>query len=550
MKNDLRPYQKAVVREVSSHYLAGLQAVMLQMATGAGKTRTAVYIVEKYIATGRQVLWLTHREELLMQAALVFAEHGIPHTMVCATGSERAIKAQEFREHGRSWVMPGAKVVIASIQTIVRRLDNLAWLDPSQIVADECHLSLAASWRRVLEHWPRSRLLGLTATPRRLDRQSFARSEGGLYDVMVCGPSVAELIEWGNLAKYEAYHPDLQTVQGVADLTKEKGGDYDTKELEKELDSKKVFGDVVEHYRRYSHGKPAIAFCPTVSISEKTAAAFVEAGYRAVSLDGGTDDAVRRQSLLKLGTGELDVVTSVSILVEGTDVPYATTAIMLRKTKSEALYLQAVGRVLRPHPDKEHAIILDCVGVIEEHGLPKRDRGWSLSPPLVKGRRAAANDDEPDNGAKACPACRRYHEPGEKRNEDGNEVCPHCGHVYPKKERREAVQVDAQLKKITDEEDERLRRMKRIAQGQAKTVDELVAMGIPRFRAMKIVQAREAKEALQTAVMEAMVEQERQHGPGVWREHGVSLQAINRMKPAELKALLARLPQEFRIEAA
>lgn len=522
-----------MVREVSRHYQAGLQGILLQLATGGGKTRTAAYIVDKYASTGRQVLWLVHREELLMQAALVFAEQGVPHTLICAASTERAIKAQEFREHGRSWVAPGSMVIIASIQTIVRRLDVLPWLQPSQIVADECHLSLAASWRRVLEHWPQARLLGLSATPSRLDRQSFARSEGGLYDVMVRGPSVADLIGWGNLAKYDAYRPDVHLVEGVADLTKQKGGDYDAQELEKELDGPRVYGDVVEHYRTYSHGKPAIAFCPTVASAQKFADAFAAAGYRAIAMDGATDDVVRRQSLLKLGTGEIDVVTSVSILVEGTDVPFATTAIMLRRTQSLALYLQAVGRVLRPHPQKEKAIILDCVGVIEEHGLPHWEREWSLSPAEKKKKRAANDNDGPDVQARVCPACRRYHEPAP--------ACPHCGHVYPVRAVREMEQVDAGLKLITAEEDERLRRQKRIAQGQAKTVEQLIAQGIGRGRAMKIVAAREAKAELQVAVLDALDAARRRSGRSSWQEFGIAAGDVQRAKPKELREMLARV---------
>lgn len=539
----LRPYQKSVLRDVSGHYQSGLLGVLLQMATGAGKTRTAAYMVDKYASTGRQVLWVVHREELLMQAAMVFAEQGVPHTLVCASSSERAIKAQEFREFGRSWVAPGSMVIVASIQTIVRRLDVLPWLQPSQIVADECHLSLSVSWRRVLAHWPEARLLGLSATPVRLDRQSFARPEGGLYDAMVCGPKVSDLIAWGNLARYDAYHPDLELVQGVADLKKLKGGDYDAQELEKELDAPKVYGDVVEHYRTYSHGKPAIAFCPTVASAEKFAEAFRAAGYRAIALDGDTDDSVRRQSLLKLGTGEIDVVTSVSILVEGTDVPYATTAILLRKTQSLSLYLQAVGRVLRPHPDKDKAIILDCVGVIEEHGLPHWDIPWSLSPPARKAKRMKDDDDEPDVLVKKCPKCKRYHEPGEKKNDQGHEMCPHCDYVYPIKERREMEQVDGGLRLIDQSEDERLRRQKRALQGQAKTVDQLIAQGMGRVRAMKIVSAREKTDALRNAVIDNLEAARKRSGLTCKEEFGVTLTEVGRMKPKDLKALMERTAQ-------
>lgn len=542
----LRPYQLSVARQVAMHYQAGLQAVLLQKPTGAGKTRTAAYIVEKYTSTGRVVLWLVHREELLMQAAMTFAEYGVEHHMVCAASSERAIKAQQFREFGRSFVKNGARLVIASIQTIVRRLDSLDWLKPHQIIADECHLSLAATWRRVLAHWPDARLLGLTATPCRLDGQSFAKKDGGLYEAMVLGPAVSDLIAWGNLAQFDAYGPPVELVQGMADLNKRKGGDYSAEELEKELDAPKVYGDVVEHYRRFSDGKPAIAFCPTVKTAENFAEAFRAAGYRAIALDGQTDDAVRRRSLQELGRGELDVVTSVSILVEGTDVPFATTALLLRRTESLSLYLQAVGRVLRPHPKKDRAILLDFVGVIEKHGLPDEDRTWTLDGKPVRGERAA-NDNEPEVHLRTCPSCSCIHIPAP--------VCPNqnkhgtgepCGYVYPIKERREAEQVDCDLQKIDREELERRRRMLRTLQGQARTVDELVAnTGMSKFRAQKVVKAREEKARLIEDVVTSMHAVLDATGQTAFREFGCTIVSVGKMKPKELKELQDRVQQRL-----
>lgn len=541
----LRPYQMSVARQVSVHYQSGVNAVLLQLPTGAGKTRTAAYIVEKYTSTGRIVLWLVHREELLMQAAMTFAEYGVEHHMVCAASSERAIKAQQFREHGRSFVKHGARLVIASIQTIVRRLDGLEWLKPNQIIADECHLSLAATWRRVLAHWSDARLLGLTATPWRLDGQSFAKADGGLYEALVLGPQPSDLIEWGNLAKYDAWGPPLDLVQGVADLNKRKGGDYSAEELEKELDAPKVYGDVVEHYRRFSDGKPAIAFCPTVRTAENFAEAFRAAGYRAVALDGQTDDGLRRRSLQQLGNGELDVVTSVSILVEGTDVPYATTALLLRRTESLSLYLQAVGRVLRPHPLKERAILLDFVGVIDRHGLPDEERAWSLNGKPV--REKAANDNEPEVHLRTCPQCSCIHIPAPVcPNQNKHDTGEPCGYVYPVAERREAEKIDCDLQKIDKDELERRRRLMRAMQGQAQTVDDLVhQMGMSRGRAQKIVAARAAKAATLDVIMDGIEAVKASTGQGPFQAFGATLGAIRKMKPKELRELQARVEQRL-----
>lgn len=473
MATVLRAYQKRIVKETSEHYQAKRLAVLMQLPTGGGKTRTAGYIVEKYSATGRQVLWLVHRDELLMQAAMTFAENGIQHRIVASKSSERAIRAEEFREFARCYVNDKALVVVASIQTIVRRKGKLPWLQPSQIVADEAHLSLSATWREVISWWPEARLLGLTATPTRLDKQSFARTEGGLYDELVIGPPPGELMAQGSLAQYEVYAPPISFKVGVKQ--KIKGGDFDPKTLEQEFDTPVIYGDVIDHYRQYSHGKPAIAFCPTVAVSERFAQAFRDAGYRAIALDGQTDDAIRRRSLKQLASGEMDVIFSVSIVVEGTDVPYATTAMWLCRTMSLSKYLQGTGRVLRPHPMKKHAIIMDFVGVTKLHGYPDDEREWSLSGEVKRSR--AANGD--DVKVQTCPSCFALHPPAPE--------CPRCGHEYSAKERREIEQVAGTLVRVSAEqkeaerrqreaEKEAERRKRRSQEGQAKTLEDLIEL--------------------------------------------------------------------------
>lgn len=482
MTTILRPYQSTIVKEISKAYTQdNLRGVLMQAGTGLGKTRTAAYIVEKYANTGRQVLWLVHREELLIQAAMTFAENGIKHRVICSASSERAIKVEEFKELGRSFVDPTAHVIIASIQTIIRRIDKLPWLNPAQIVADEAHLSIAKTWRVVIGKWPDARLLGLTATPSRTDKQSFRRDEGGLYDVMVQGPSQKEAIEMGSLSKYQLYAPPVHFKSGVKQ--KIKGGDYDPKTLEEEFDEPVIYGDVIDHYKKLSAGKPAIAFCPTVKVAKKFADEFCNAGLRAMCLEGATDDHERRDALKKLARGELDVITNVSILIEGTDIPFATTAIWLRRTLSIIVYLQGTGRVLRPHPDKDHAIILDFVGVTQIHGFPDDEREWSLTGEVKRKRKKSDDDDMPDVHVQTCPKCFGIQKP--------SSICGRCGHIFTDKERKEMQQVAGELVLKTPEEKEaerrhaedvkRRERYDRMAEEKlCKTLEDWIALGIKR----------------------------------------------------------------------
>jgi hypothetical protein len=156
---------------------------------------------------------------------------------------------------------------------------------------------------------------------------------------------------------------------------------------------------------------------------------------------------------------------------------------------------------------------------VARHGLPDEERDWSLDG-VRKTRRAAANDDAPEVRITTCPKCFTVHLPAPS--------CPTCHHVYPAAERK-VEQTDGDLVEIGAEQMEAIRRQKRLAQGNAKTVEELVAQGIGRFRAMKIVQAREEKTRLREELIPRRT------------ELGLSLRDVMMMKPKELRDAVARL---------
>jgi DNA repair protein RadD len=470
----LRDYQKAVVLGISDAFREGKKGVIMQMATGAGKTATAGYIVGKYAETKRVVLWLAHREELLLQASMTFSRMGVEHQLIAATDTARKCKIEQFRDFGKVFLSPTAVVYVASVQTLIRRLDKFADLNPALIVADECHLSLNKTFRTIIGGYPQARLLGLTATPTREDKQDFARAGGGLYDDMVCGPQVYELIDAGMLAQYDVFVPPVR--MKISDNIKMVKGDYDPKALDEDFkNSPDVYGDVIEHYRKLSHGKPAIGFCPTVERAREFTERFCAAGYNAKLLEGGTDPAERYRTLKDLAVGKVDVVMSVDILIEGTDVPLATTFLGLRKTKSLRIYLQSVGRVLRPHEQKEKAIILDFVGISQIHGYPDDHREWSLSGNTKRRARPKKENDDGVSRIQTCPECYKAHEPAP--------ACPNCGHEYTAKEKSDIVVVEGDLIKIERQQQiekaehaEIEKKVKRIEEGSCKTLEDWIAL--------------------------------------------------------------------------
>lgn len=429
-KTILRDYQKRVLREVSGNFQLN-RRVLLQMPTGSGKTKTAAYIVKKFASTGRTVLWLVHRDELLAQASRVFYDEELRHRLICSHTTARAIAAK----YNNSFLGDDAKIVISTSQTLIRRIGKIE-INPDLIIADEAHLSLNSANRKIIASFPNSKLLGLTATPERTDGQNFS----DIYDEIVLGPQIYSLIHSGSLARYKIFKPPVNFNPVGVGI---KGGDYDPKALEKELDSPVVFGDVLGHYRALCDGMPAIGFCPTVDVARRFASEFLAAGYRAMALDAETDGETRRDALAKLASGGIDVIFSVGILIEGTDVPLATVALWLRRTTSTAIWLQGNGRVLRPHPAKEFAYILDFVGNSSKHGMPCKHRDWALDGKKKTKREMPSGDD--DVSITTCTQCFAVYLSDEKE-------CPRCGHIEEKKQRKDYKKKDGALEEVTSEE--------------------------------------------------------------------------------------------------
>lgn len=434
----LREYQQDAVASVRQAYGHGFRAPLLCSPTGSGKTVIFGYVAKNAVARGGRVLILAHRKELIRQTSATLEAFGVEHGLV----------------------MPGEPstghpVQVASVQTVVRRLDRLDSA-PSLIVVDEAHHAASGSGHgKVLEHFAGAKVLGVTATPARLDGRGLGVRVGGFFDALVQGPSVAELVAAGYLSRPRVFAPpgtpDLSGLRTVA-------GDFSKKDLAGIMDRAVITGDAVEHYRRHCPGEPAIAFCATVAHAEHVAAAFTAAGYRAASIDGRQDDVTRAGRIADLASGALQVLTSCEIVSEGTDIPIVAAAILLRPTKSLGLYLQQVGRALRPFPGKTHATILDHVGNCHRHGLPDQDREWNLD--AVRRRRDASALPS----SRECPVCSCVSRP--------MAACPECGHVFPVVAREiEEREGDLQEIKIAAKAEERRVRAK------CKTLADLRELG-------------------------------------------------------------------------
>ena len=353
---ELRDYQADDVRKLRNCYSWGNRAVCYQLPTGGGKTVVFSYIVSGAVAKGRKVAVVVHRRELVSQASAKLTWAGVPHG-IQARGLDR--------DHDEP-------VQVMSIQTIINRLDALPQF--GLIVLDECHHCRAATWAKFLASQPDAHILGVSATPARLDGKGLGKAWDGPFDALVTGPTMQTLIDAGHLAPTRCFVPARRI--DTSGLRKVAGDFAAGDELAKRASV--VTGDAVAEFTEKAAGKSAIAFCVTVEHAEDVARTFAEAGYRTACVHGATPKDERDAMITGLGDGSLDVLTSCEVISEGLDVPSVGCVILLRPTGSLTIYLQQVGRGMRPKAGGEPLIILDHAANSVRHGLPEDERLWTL----------------------------------------------------------------------------------------------------------------------------------------------------------------------------
>ena len=344
----LRDYQVETVDAVVSGLKRGVRGGAVVLPTGAGKSVIigAVAAVPEVQALGR-VLVLAHREELQEQNAAK-ARMADPNLRV---GIVQA---------GRNEVL--ADVVMGSVQTLrhesrLRQLTNVGL-----IVVDECHHATADSYRKIMDYY-KVPAVGFTATMTRADKSAL----GEIWTEVVYSKDISWMIRRGYLCAVDGKRIK---VAGL-DLAKVKRmhGDFSEKALGEAIEGSMAPGAVARAYVEHATGRQGILFAPTVSSAEVFASALAELGVKVETIHGKLGTEERRAMLQRFRDGTTTILSSVGVLTEGTDLPMAEVAIMCRPTTNVGLYIQCVGRVLRLHPGKERALVLDLVGVTSKHSL-------------------------------------------------------------------------------------------------------------------------------------------------------------------------------------
>jgi len=329
----------------------GMDKGLVVMATGVGKTYLAAFDCLKY----KKILFVAHREEILTQAYKSF---------------QRIMPEKRFGMFKASMTQKDADVIFASVQTLGKEnylresYFKTDYFD--YIIIDEFHHVAASSYKGIVDYFKPKFLLGLTATPFRMDNKDIFEF---CDDNLVYELNLKEAIERDYLVPFRYYGIFDDTDYRKIDF---KNGKYNDKELEKALSVETRAVLILKYYRIFSLDK-TVAFCCSISHANFMATEFNRMGVRAAAVHSGNGEFIEQRdtAIELLKTGELKVIFTVDIFNEGVDIPELDSVLFLRPTESYTIFIQQLGRGLRKCLDKSRVTVLDFIGNYKRaHILP------------------------------------------------------------------------------------------------------------------------------------------------------------------------------------
>lgn len=343
---ELRPYQQEAKEAVLSQWDEGISRTLLVLPTGCGKTIVFAKIAEECVRSGKRVLILAHRGELLAQAA---------DKIERASGLKCAVE-----KAGETCIGSWYRITVGSVQSMTRekRLGRFAPDHFDTVIIDEAHHAVSESYTRILDHFENADVLGVTATPDRGDMKNL----GKVFQSLAYEYTLPKAIREGYLSPIKA-----ATIPLKIDFTgvSVQAGDFKASDIDTALDP--YLYQIAEEMKVYCLDRKTVVFLPLVKTSKKFRDILNNAGFRAAEVNGESSD--RSEILEAFDKGKYNVICNSMLLTEGWDCPSVDCVVVLRPTKVRSLYSQMVGRGTRLSEGKTELLLLDFLWHTERHEL-------------------------------------------------------------------------------------------------------------------------------------------------------------------------------------
>lgn len=408
----LYPYQNKIITDLQSQFKSGAKSLIMQLATGGGKTIIFSYMTKKHIDKSpyNKVLILTDRKELLNQAGNTLNKFDISPSFINAQNKELDFFKQ---------------VHVGMVETLSRRCNKLKDLINSftLVIIDEAH---KGNFKKLFPLLNKSAfVIGATATPVSSKNNNLIE----LYNSLVTGTPINELIKLNRLCSYQHLAPKVNLSQKI----KVTSGEYNNADLFKAYDKGELYKGVIKFYKKYALDSKTLVFCVNIEHTRKTAEEFRAQGFNNVRFITSKDSKETREDVLNwFKNTKKAILVNCGILTTGFDEPTIETIILNRKTLSLALYLQMIGRGGRKLPNKNSFKVIDLGENYKSFGLWDEEKNWqklwNYEPRKKKGEGVAA--------VKECVSCESLIAASAKK-------CQFCGAIQPvkKKELQEAEEL-------------------------------------------------------------------------------------------------------------
>jgi len=426
---NLRPYQKTAIDKCMNALIAE-HFVLLQAATGAGKTEIFCELINRWITRfpGMKIAVVVHRQELVVQAY---------QRLITRVPELKDIVGMACSSAGK--VVIDKPVIVGSVQTLCRRNIELFHL----LIIDEAHnvapMTKDSQYKQLIgmmhDRYQKLRILGVTATPYRCNHgyiygKQCKKDEVNWFSSLCYSITLDHLIKEKYLVPliaYEAEQMDVSSVRVTA-------GEYNNKDLGEVAQRLVHLESAVKVWKQKAIGRNStLVFAVNIAHAKALRNTFVERGIKAESVHSLLNKTDRDNIINTFKTGDYPVLINVGILTEGIDIPEVDCILCCRPTLSTALYVQMLGRGSRIAPFKTNCLILDLAGNCTRHGNPSEPYVDIPKPPKPR-----AKPQKMEAGMKRCPACKR-----EVKLTDIE--CIHCGFIWSAEDVKKMVKVDWSL---------------------------------------------------------------------------------------------------------